>query len=57
VTCLVLQIAAVYVPILQTILQTIPMSTVDWAVVLTFSIIPVAVVEAVKLAAVKRIAF
>jgi Ca2+-transporting ATPase len=48
VTCLMLQIAAAYVPVLQTVLQTIPLTTADWAVVLTFSIIPVAAVEAVK---------
>jgi P-type Ca2+ transporter type 2C len=47
-TCLLLQIAAAYVPILQAVLHTIPLTAADWALVLTFSLVPVAVVESVK---------
>jgi len=46
--CLLLQGAAVYVPLLQTVLQTLPPTTADWAVIVSCSLTPVAVVELVK---------
>jgi len=48
--CLLLQLAAVYVPFLQTVLLTIPPTPSDWAVIATCSLTPVAVVEVVKVA-------
>ncbi len=48
-TCLLLQVAAVYVPILQAVLHTTPLTVADWGVVLGLSLAPVGVVELVKL--------
>jgi Ca2+-transporting ATPase len=48
--CLLLQVAAVYTPFLQSVLRTVPMTAADWGVVLAGSLVPVAVVELVKLA-------
>jgi Ca2+-transporting ATPase len=48
--CVLLQLAAVYVPLLQAVLRTNPLGTVDWAIVAVGSLTPVAVVELVKLA-------
>lgn len=48
VTCLVLQAAAVYVPLLQRVLHTIPPSMSEWAVIAGCSLLPVLVVEMVK---------
>ena len=47
--CVLLQVAAVYVPLLQRVLHTVPPSPSDWAVILACSLAPVAVVEIVKL--------
>jgi Ca2+-transporting ATPase len=49
VMCLLLQLAAVYVPFLQTVLYTVPLSLSDWAVVLGLSLLPIFIVEVVKL--------
>jgi Ca2+-transporting ATPase len=50
VVCLLLQLAAVYAPFLQSVLQTVPLTAGDWGLVLVCSLIPVGVVELVKLA-------
>jgi Ca2+-transporting ATPase len=47
--CLLLQVAAVYIGFLQDVLQTTSLHAVDWAVILGFSLVPVGVVELVKL--------
>jgi Ca2+-transporting ATPase len=47
--CLVLQAAAVYLPILQSVLHTVPPTPPEWAVIAGCSLMPVAVVESVKL--------
>jgi Ca2+-transporting ATPase len=47
--CLVLQLAAVYLPPLQVVLRTVPLTAGDWALVLGCALAPVAVVEVVKL--------
>jgi len=48
--CLLLQLAAVYVPFLQTVLHTVPLTVTDWGVIAACSLLPVAVVELVKVA-------
>jgi Ca2+-transporting ATPase len=48
--CVLLQVAAVYVPFLQAVLRTAPLGATDWGVVAAGSLAPVAVVELVKLA-------
>ena len=48
--CLLLQLAAVYAPFLQTVLHTTPLTLADWGLVLACSLAPVGVVELVKLA-------
>ncbi len=48
-TCVLLQVAAVYVPLLRAVLQTVPLSASDWGIVAACSLAPVAVVELVKL--------
>ena len=47
--CIILQIAAVYVPLLQKVLQTVPPTMAEWGVILGCSLLPVVVVEMVKL--------
>ena len=47
--CVLLQAAAVSVPLLQRVLHTVPPSPSDWAVIISCSLAPVAVVEIVKL--------
>ena len=47
--CLILQIAAVYLPLLQKVLRTVPPTTLEWGVIAGCSLLPVAVVELVKL--------
>ncbi len=47
--CLMLQVAAVYVPLLQKVLHTAPPTLADWGVITGCSLIPVAAVEFVKL--------
>jgi len=46
--CLILQAAAVYVPLLQKVLHTTPPALSDWGVIAACSLMPVAVVELVK---------
>jgi Ca2+-transporting ATPase len=46
--CLILQVAAVYVPLLQKVLYTVPPTISDWGVIAACSLTPVAVVEFVK---------
>ena len=48
--CLLLQAAAVYVPVLQRVLHTAPPTAADWGVILACSLAPLPIVEAVKLA-------
>ncbi len=48
-TCLVLQAAAVCVPLLQKVLHTVPPNSSDWGVIVACSLAPVVVVEIVKL--------
>jgi Ca2+-transporting ATPase len=48
--CLALQAAAVYVPILQRVLRTVPPTLPEWGVIAVCSLLPVVVVELVKLA-------
>ncbi|MGH8720134.1 MAG: cation-translocating P-type ATPase, partial [Burkholderiales bacterium] len=47
--CLLLQAAAVYVPFLQAVLRTVPLTAPDWGLIAACSLAPVAVVEMVKL--------
>jgi magnesium-transporting ATPase (P-type) len=49
VLCLLLQVAAVYVPFLRAILHTVPLDAIDWGVVAACALFPLAVVEVVKL--------
>lgn len=46
--CLILQAAALYVPLLQKVLHTVPPAASDWGVIAACSLMPVAVVEFVK---------
>lgn len=48
--CLLLQLAAVHVPLLQRVLNTVPPTTPDWILIFGCSLIPVVFVEVVKLA-------
>jgi Ca2+-transporting ATPase len=48
-TCVLLQVAAVYTPFLQRVLRTVPLNLSDWGVVVACSLAPVAVVELIKL--------
>lgn len=47
--CLILQIAAVYWPLLHIVLRTVPLTAVDLVVVVACSLAPVAMIEVVKL--------
>ncbi len=47
--CLMLQLAAVYLPLLQRVLGTVPPTAFEWGVILACALIPLAVVELVKL--------
>lgn len=47
--CLALQIAAVEVPLLREVLRTVPLSWADWGLVAAGALMPLAVVELVKL--------
>jgi len=47
--CLILQLAAVYWPLLQTLLRTVPLASAELAVVATAALAPIGVVEIVKL--------
>jgi Ca2+-transporting ATPase len=49
VICLLLQLAAVYAPPLRHVLQTVPLTLADWTLVLLCALLPVVVVELVKL--------
>ncbi|WP_397569553.1 cation-translocating P-type ATPase [Schlesneria sp. T3-172] len=46
--CVLLQLAAVNIPLLQRVLNTVPPTSSEWALIVTCSLIPVAVVEIVK---------
>ena len=46
--CLLLQVAAVYVPLLRDALHTVPLTGADWGVIAAGSLSPVAVVELIK---------
>jgi Ca2+-transporting ATPase len=46
--CVILQVSAVYVPFLQSVLHTVSLVPIDWAVIAGCSVLPVAVVEVVK---------
>jgi Ca2+-transporting ATPase len=54
VLCLILQAAAVYVPLLQQVLRTVPPAVSDWGVIAACSVAPVGVVELVKV--IRRVA-
>jgi Ca2+-transporting ATPase len=47
--CVLLQLAAVYVPLLRQVLHTVPLTAPDWILIAVASAAPVAVVELVKL--------
>jgi Ca2+-transporting ATPase len=47
--CVLLQLAAVYVPVLRDVLHTVPLTPPDWGLIAAGSLTPVAVVELVKL--------
>jgi Ca2+-transporting ATPase len=49
--CVLLQLAAVYVPWLQRVLGTTPLGAADWSVIVLAAVAPVGVVEVVKLIA------
>lgn len=49
VICLILQVTAVYLPLLQQVLHTVPPTVSDWGVISACSLTSVAVVELVKL--------
>ncbi|MGL4513573.1 MAG: cation-translocating P-type ATPase [Lacipirellulaceae bacterium] len=46
--CLILQAVAVYLPLLQRVLRTVPPTPIDWGVIVGCSLLPVALVELVK---------
>lgn len=46
--CLILQMAAVYMPLLQRVLHTVPPTLLEWFVIAVCSLIPVVVVELTK---------
>ena len=50
VMCVLLQLAAVYVPWLRQVLHTTPLAVADWGLIAVAALTPVAVVEAVKMA-------
>lgn len=47
--CVLLQVAAVTIPFLRTVLRTVSLSATDWALIAAGSLLPVGVVEIVKL--------
>ncbi len=47
--CVLLQVAAVYLPPLQVVLKTVPLTAADWGLIVLGALAPVAVVEVVKL--------
>ena len=47
-TCLLLQMAAVYLPLLQRVLHTVPPTMSEWAVIVSCSLLPVVVIEILK---------
>ncbi len=49
--CIILQIAAVCVPLLQKVLHTVPPTILEWGVIAGCSLLPVLVVEIIKLIA------
>ena len=49
VICILLQVAAVTVPLLRSVLRTVPLGAADWGLIAGCSLVPVVVVEVVKL--------
>ena len=49
--CVLLQVAAVSLPLLRRVLHTVPPTASEWAVIAACSLAPVAIVELVKVAA------
>ncbi len=49
VICILLQVAAVTVPMLRSVLRTVPLGAADWGLIAGCSLVPVVVVEVVKL--------
>lgn len=47
--CVLLQLAAVSVPFLREVLRTVPLDATDWAIVAGGALLPLAIVEVVKL--------
>ena len=47
-TCLLLQFAAVHVPLLQRVLNTVPPTMPEWGLIFGCSLLPVAIIEIVK---------
>jgi len=47
--CLLLQLAAAYLPLLQKVLHTVPPTLAEWSVIVICSLAPIAVVEFIKL--------
>ena len=47
--CVALQLAAIYVPFMQTVLGTVPLSGADWGLIAAGALLPVVVVECVKI--------
>ena len=48
--CVLLQLAAVHLPVLQRALRTVPLTGTDWLIVAGLSLLPLLAVETVKLA-------
>ncbi len=46
--CVLLQVSAVHIPVLQRLLDTVPLASLDWLLVLGAALLPVLVVESVK---------
>jgi len=46
--CLVLQVTAVYLPFLQMVLHTVPLTIADWGLIAACSLAPAGVVELAK---------
>jgi Ca2+-transporting ATPase len=52
--CILLQVAAVYLPWLGGVLDTVPLSAADWGLIVLAAVAPVGVVEVVKTVARRR---
>ena len=51
---LVIQLAAIYLPILQRLLHTVALSVNDWAAIFAFTVIVVVVIETTKVIFTKK---